>query len=231
MNKLREDGQWAVDLDDATETKDAIKELLQSEIGIDYKENYYTKESADDDFEKIVNAVHLLYSDGDVTVPRMAAALKTLILGGQIRLSDPEVEDILEEPGVDTTPRDKNGKALTQAQLDWKSFREWSESHSSVECKARARGDEAYGSFYRKNLEREFAAEQVGDAVTPEGQVTVARNTNPAQSLLDFARKYAKEPVANLRPKGGFITLDGEQMPWSTYQAWLTAATTAGAIR
>ena len=232
MNKLREDGQWAVDLDDNAEVIDALQEMMsEHKAGVNYKKNYYTRDTGDQDFELIVNAVHTLYPDGDVTVARMARALELLITSGKIQPKDKEEAEPLEAPAVDTTPRDRNGKPLTQAQLDWSEMTRFANESSMDTIRQRKNIDPKFRSFMETNMRRELQEQRVGDGVTPEGQVTVARNTNPAQSLLDFASKYAKEPVANLRPKGGFITLAGEQMPWSTYQAWITAATAAGAIR
>ncbi len=56
-------------------------------------------------------------------------------------------------------------RQLTGPQKAWSEYRQWSEEHSSSECRARARVDAGYATFVRKNLEREFVAE-VGDAVT-----------------------------------------------------------------
>jgi len=91
--------------------------------------------------------------------------------------------------------------------------------------------DPKFRTFMATNLRREMQEQPVGDGVTPEGQVPEVRGSQPSLYLIEFARKYAKEPVANLRPRGGFVTLAGEQMPWANYQDLLTKATAVGAIR
>ncbi len=217
------------------ERNDAFNTLFtETKEGQQYEELYRgDADKTKHDRIAILTAVETLFDlrDSNVSVNQLAVALRNLILSGQIQPKDKEVEEPLETPTIDTTPRDKNGKALTESQLRYQEYRVWSEQASSAEVNMRKQSDPGYASYVRKALQAEMSSTQVGDGVTPEGQVTVARNTNPAQSLLDFASKYAKEPVANLKPKGGFITLAGEQMPWSTYQGWLTAATAAGAIR
>jgi hypothetical protein len=65
----------------------------------------------------------------------------------------------------------------------------------------------------------------------PEGQVALPRTTQLSGRLVEFAKKYAVEPVANLRPRAGFVTLAGEQIPWAIFQKTLNEATEAGVIR
>jgi hypothetical protein len=230
----REDGEILFDLQDSEEWIDVLKSVVkETEIGQEYRRDYYVRENSQDDADKLVEAVSLLFSreDGFATANQVAAALRALILSGKIQPKDKEEELPLGPPVEDTTPRDKNGKPLSSSQILWSEYRQWSESHSSNECKVRARSDEAYGSFYRKNLEREFAEEQVGDAVTPEGQAAPANFQALTVELREFARKYAKEPSNNLRPKGGLVILDGQQMSWTHFQDLMNRATAAGAIR
>jgi hypothetical protein len=234
MNRQLENGQWAIDLDDRREVVDALKELTtQHEAGIEYKSNFYTTESGDEDFELIIGACHTLFSDGDVTVGRMAVALQLLMDSGRIKRKDFEPAALLEEPKPDVTPRDRNGKPLTASQLKWSEFRQFADSASMDEINRRKRADSEFANFVRKNMERELANTVVGDAVAPEGQVAPAsRSSEPlTPQLAEFARKYAKEPIANLRPKGGFVMLDGQQLSWGYFQDLLNQATAAGAIR
>jgi hypothetical protein len=72
----------------------------------------------------------------------------------------------------------------------------------------RKQSDPSYAAYVRKALQAEMSQE-IDGAVTPAGQPTT--KVRVSQELTDFARKYNKEPIANLRPKGGFVTLDGEQ--------------------
>lgn len=232
--KRNSNSEILFDLQDEKELIDALKSLTtETAVGRKYKDECYTRELGNEHTEQILNAVDILFPDneGHATVNQLANALNTLILSGQIQPKEKEEEQPLEPPVEDTRPRTKNGDLMSPSQIKWSEFRQFADSASMAEINLRKRNDPEFATFVRKNMEREMTEQPVGDGVTPEGQVAVARNTQPAQSLIDFARKYAQEPVANLRPKGGFITLAGEQMTWPTYQAWLTAATAAGAIR
>jgi hypothetical protein len=236
MNWQREDGTWAIDLTDHKEVVDAIRELTaQHEVGVEYKRSYYTRETGDEDLELIIDACHTLFSDGDVTVGRMAVALQLLMDSGRIQRKDFEPAVPLEEPKPDTTPRDKNGKPLSASQLKWSEFRQFADSASMDEINRRKRADSEFANFVRKSMERELANTVVGDAVTPEGQVVAPVSHGSSEPLTpqlrEFARKYSKEPISNLRPKGGFVMLDGQQLSWAYFQDLLNKATAAGAIR
>ena len=91
----------------------------------------------------------------------------------------------------------------------------------------RKQSDPSYAAYVRKALQAEMSQE-IDGAVTPAGQPTT--KVRVSQELTDFAPKYNKEPIANLRPKGGFVTLDGEQIPWSEFQNLMNKATAAGVL-
>jgi hypothetical protein len=65
---------------------------------------------------------------------------------------------------------------------------------------------------------------EIGDAVVPQGTSKLPR-IEPTQDLVDFARKFRAKPSQNLRPKGGFVMLAGEQIPWTRFQQLITKAT------
>jgi hypothetical protein len=56
------------------------------------------------------------------------------------------------------------------------------------------------------------------------------RQANQIAELKNFVDKYHREPMHSLRPKGGLVTLAGEQMPLATFEAKLNAATQAGLL-
>jgi hypothetical protein len=97
------------------------------------------------------------------------------------------------EPEV---PTDRNGRPLTPAQIAWSEYRTFSESHSMAECKQRAKTDAGYGSFFRKQYERETG--EVGDAVDNLNQRQPV-STAPAEELVAFAAEYYKTPTEKLR--------------------------------
>jgi hypothetical protein len=226
--KYNDESEILFNLDDEGDCADAFKSLYEeTAIGQRYIAEFYDGDKDGKNQRKILRAVDTLFSQDDdhYTVAQLVKALETVIKSGQIRPVEEDEDDVLEAPVVDLTPRDRNGKPLNSAQLLWKSYREWSETHTSSECQARARSEEAYGKFYRTNLTREFAAEQVGDAVSPAGQVAHTAQATP--QLVQFVKDYNRETVTNLKPRAGFVTLAGEQIPWATYQDLLNKATAA----
>src|SRR5207249_316265 len=144
-----------------------------------------------------------------ISIDDMVRALSLLIKVKEIRPRDFKLNTPIEAPEPDTRPRDKNGKVLSFSQLAWKSMRAWAETHGAEECRRRARDDEEFGNFMRKNLEREFAASPVPDAVVP---VLQPQGKKATPALIEFARKYYAEKSENLKPKAGFVTLAGEQL-------------------
>jgi hypothetical protein len=234
MKRSEETGEILFNLQNDQEWIDALKSLFkETEIGQQYKSDYYVKENSQSDADQLLDAVEILFplEDNHASLNQLAAALRNLILSGAIQPKDKEEEELLEAPQVDLTPRDRNGKALTQAQLDWSEMTRFANESTMDAIRQRKNIDPKFRTFMATNLRREMQEQPVGDGVTPEGQVPEARGSQPSLYLIEFARKYAKEPVANLRPRGGFVTLAGEQMPWANYQDLLTKATAVGAIR
>jgi hypothetical protein len=106
----------------------------------------------------------------------------------------PEPEQIV-EPEVQV-PTDRNGRPLTPAQIAWSEYRTFSESHSMAECKQRAKTDAGYGSFFRKQYERQTG--EVGDAVNNLNQRQQV-SAPPAEELVAFDVEYYKTPTEKLR--------------------------------
>ena len=212
-------------VEDREEIVGAFKEIFQTEIGRTYKEDYYTEERGDEDCEKILRGAELLTGGPNITVVAMTRALQFLMDSGELQPIELVTTPELVEPEPDTRPRTKDGKLMTPAQIAWSEYRTFAESHSSEECRRRAREDAGFGNFMRKNLEREMAVE-IDDAVVPVGDR--GARVAPTAELAEFARKYNSEPVANFKPKGGFVRLAGEQIP---YGKFLDLVDKASAIR
>ncbi len=104
----------------------------------------------------------------------------------------PTVEPVI-EPEV---PRDRNGNPLSDSQLRWSEYRTFSESHNMAECKQRAKTDAGYGSFFRKQYERQTG--EIGDAVDNLNQRKQA-NAPAAEELVAFASEYHKTSTEKLR--------------------------------
>jgi hypothetical protein len=92
-------------------------------------------------------------------------------------------------------------KPLSPSQQTWSEFRQWSESHTSGQCKERARTDKAFGDFYRKNLERENTP--VGDAVVAVGTQAIRQDksiriTDEHRSFADAYRRTSTAEVKKM---------------------------------
>ena len=134
----------------------------------------------------------------------------------------------LDEPEEDKRPRDKNGKLLTPEQTAWGEMSRFAAEATPDQIRQRRHTDHVFAEFVRTNLRREMAETTVGDAVTPAGES--ATKARASKELVDFAHKYIHEPTANLRPKGGFVTLDGEPIPWSTFNDLVSRASAANLL-
>ena len=89
-------------------------------------------------------------------------------------------------------------------------------------------GHRAFADFVRHNLRLEMQSQEVGDGVIPAGASTT--KAKASAELVRFAQNFVKEPSANLRPKGGYVTLAGEQIAWPTFNDLLSRASAANLI-
>jgi hypothetical protein len=227
-NPIYKDGAIHFEYLDTDEVVMALKEIFNdTEIGRQYIAGDYVAKDASDGYELIVQAAVRVAGGPMVSLPILKYALTLLIDSGELRPKKFTPAAQLVEPEVDNRPRSRDGKVLTPQQIQWSEFRLFAEQASMPEINLRKQSDPEFANFVRKNLQREMSQE-IGDAVTPAGQPTAKARVS--QELTDFARKYNKEPIANLRPKGGFVTLDGEQIPWSEFQNLMNKATAAGVL-
>ena len=154
-----------------------------------------------------------------------------LAAGGVIRVQGtqhefqlvPVVEPVVEPEVL----RDKNGNALSPSQIAWSEYRTFSESHSSADCKARARTDAGYGSFYRKNLEREAQGTESTQFRLAGQQPSKPDVTGVSQELLNFADGFRRTSMDEVRRRKS-PTLN--PLGWEKYQKDLDAAIAAGLI-
>ncbi|SRR5258708_1389670 len=121
--------------------------------------------------------------------------------GGVVRVSIgqcefetvPEPEPVVEPEVV---PTDRNGRPLTPAQIAWSEYRTFSESNSMEVCRQRAKTDAGYGSFFRKQYERQTG--EVADAVDNLNQRKQV-SAPQAEALVAWAAEYHRTPVEKLR--------------------------------
>jgi hypothetical protein len=226
MSVRYHDGQIVFHYDeDSDEVISALKEIFNDKpIGQKYVAGDYVDKNGNDGYEAITKAAVTIAGGPYISVPILTHALQLLIDCGELRPKNFKPAKQISEPEVDTRPRSKDGKILTSQQIQWGEFRRFAEQASMSEINLRKQSDSEFANFIRKSLEREMAQE-IGDRVEPAGQATTkARVSN---ELTQFALAYGKEPIANLRPKGGFVTLAGEQIPWATFNDLLSRASAA----
>jgi len=137
-----------------------------------------------DDYRQLIRTV--LAAGGVVTVNGTTYEF-------ELRRQEPEP---IPEPEV---RKDKNGRPLSESQLRWSEYRQFSETHSSEECKNRAKVDAEYASFRRTNFERE--AQQ-----TPSTQFQIAGQALMTESkpkitpeLVTWSEEYRRTPMEKVR--------------------------------
>ena len=224
------EGETFFTSDEEREVLDAIKELTLSDPTVQlYKSDYFVAEQFDSDLAKIVAAAKAITHSEWISMRSIGAAFNLLIKAGQIQPKEiTQVTPVEEEP-EDTRPRDKNGKLLSQNQIEWGEMAHFAATSTSDAIRQRKNIDGKFREFIATNLRREMQEQPVGDAVTAAGQPTTKARVS--QELTDFANKYNREPIANLRPKNGVVSLAGELIPWATFNDLLAKASAAGVIR
>jgi hypothetical protein len=144
----------------------------------------------------------------EITVPEAEAAARELFLAGDLQPKQKKVE----QPPAP--------KSLTASQQVWSEYRIFSESHTSAECRARARVDVGYGNFMRKNYEREFAASPVGDAVVNLNEKTPTKKKAVSADVAAYAARYRtmsadvvrKELSPGMNPSGPAAAAEAKRL-------------------
>jgi hypothetical protein len=228
MLRTTREGQVVFSLDDDFEIESALKHIFNTtEVGQDYQKNYASMARIDEDYDKLVRAASTIAGGSFIHEGHLQHALTLLIDSGELRPKKVTPVATFEEPEEDTRPRDRNGKLLTEAQIAWGEMARFAETASMVDISRRKASDPAFANFVRKNLEREMAQE-IGDRVEPAGQS--AAKARVSNELTEFASAYNREPIANLRPRNGFVLLGGNQIPWATFNDLLSRATAANLV-
>jgi hypothetical protein len=168
-----------------------IKEFKESEVGARLVSGGLAYGA---NLDAILEATQAKFDREEVTLPEFTLIARQLWMIGELKKKS------VEPTSIDNTPRDKNGKPLSESQLRWSEYRQFSESHSSSECRARARTDSGYRDFLHTNLVREFADQPVGDAVVAIGTQAVRQDkTRVTQDLREFAQAYRLAPTSEVK--------------------------------
>jgi hypothetical protein len=214
--------------DDTDEVVAALKEIFYDKpIGKQYVSDDYVAKDGSDGYKEIVKAAVTIAGGPMISLPILTDALTLLIESGEPRPKNFTPAKQISEPEEDNRPRGRDGKILTDAQITRGETTRFGETASADAIRQRKNVDGKFREFIATNLLREMQSE-IGDAVVNAGQPTTkARVSNEP---TDFALKYGKEPIANLRPKGGFVSLAGQQIPWATFNDLLLRATAANLV-
>jgi hypothetical protein len=123
----------------------------------------------------------------EIVIPDAEAAAKELFLAGDLQ---PKRKKVEQPPAP---------KPLTASQRAWSEYRIFSESHTSSQCKARAKVDAGYATFMRKNYEREMNESPVPDAaVNLNEKAPTTKKAVPAD-VADYAARYRTMSVEAAR--------------------------------
>jgi hypothetical protein len=168
-----------------------IKEFKETEVGAQLVNDGLAYGA---NLDVILEAAQAKFDREEVTLPEFTLVARQLWMIGELKK-----KPVAPIP-VDNTPRDKNGKPLTESQLRWSEYRQFSETHNSAERKARTQTDSGYREFVHTNLVREFAEQPVGDAVVAVGTQAVRQDkTKVTQELREFAQAYRLAPTSEVK--------------------------------
>jgi hypothetical protein len=190
-------------------TEELVAQLYESQEWIDFRETFDMNDEGNQTLLGLLFDEKLCSGSGpDPELADYQRLLKLIIAGGGVVrvkkgqfefIKVPMVEEVVEAE----VPRDKNGNPLSESQSRWSEYRTFSESHSMAECKQRAKTDAGYGSFFRKQYERETG--EVGDRVENLNQREQV-SAPPAEALVAWAAEYHRTPTEKLRQLKRFDT-------------------------
>jgi hypothetical protein len=224
-NRQQQYGQWVVDLTDPSSISDAVKELLQLPIGQKYLAECYTEETSDADLTKIIDNIRVIYpaDQWDVTIAVMATTLKQLMLAGVIA----KRQDLRPAAPI-SEPRE----AVTQLTPEETQEQEWTRWCNDPQTpmhaiKQKRMVDPAFAQFYNRQTRLRVTEEGgVGDAV--ETVDAPVRNVKQTSKLLAFQDLVQKEPTENLKPKAGYVSVNGEKIRYSEFLELVDRCADAG---
>ena len=172
--------------DDAQSNVLFAKEFLKTSIGQQWKLHKLT---TDDNFDMVIADAQKKAGRAEVNLKEVEASAREFFLNGDLV---PKQEPVAQAPAP---------KQLSRSQLAWQEMREFTESHSVAECKARSSRDESYRKFLHTNLEREMNDTPVGDAMEPAGTMAVRRDKSIriTEDLRAFAYAYRRSSTAEVK--------------------------------
>jgi hypothetical protein len=159
----------------------AFREMTEMGQKLD-NEDLFTTEN----LTKIQGAADV--SDEPFTMEEFVCAARKLYLLGELKPEPAQVEVV-------------QTKKSTPSQQAWGEFRQFTDSHSVADCKARARTEGAYAKFLHTNLVREMGDGNVPDAVVGVGTNAVRQDKTitVTNDLRKFSEEYRHTSSAEVR--------------------------------
>jgi hypothetical protein len=154
-------------------TKLFVKEFKETEFGVKLVSEGLAYGA---NLDLILEAAQAQFGHDDVNMEEYLQVAKSLWMLGDLQTKP---EPVAQVPAT---------KQLTASQQAWSEFRQYTDSHSVAECKARARTDEAYRKFISINLERE-AMESPRLELQPLNQKISTKKAVPAD-VAAYAARY-----------------------------------------
>ena len=131
----------------------------------------------------------------DILVDDAVAVIRDLLAVRDPAVIPPSPEPTAEV--VDDRPRNPDGKFKSDFQV-------WSEEHSASDCASRTKVDKDYAAWRRQ----QYQVQGIQDGLPLAGLPERNAMQDERESLADFIAAYNASSSQNLRPKGGFVTLD-----------------------
>lgn len=199
--KRSDSGEVLFNLNDEGELVDALKSLFkETQVGKKFRAEYYDGDPDGKETQKLLDAVEMLFgTDGYASLNQLATALNTLILSGQVTPREQDDAEPLPEPKADTTPRDRNGKALTQEQLDWSEMTRFANESSMDAIRQRKNIDAKFRAFLATNYRREMVSTPVHDGVTNLNANRQAQQSGVPADVLAYATRYRTISSSDMR--------------------------------
>lgn len=179
--------------------REFFAEVKQTAAGKKYFRDFASPENN----ELVIEAVWRLYPDIEyVTVSTFVDAIGTMIAAGELTPTHtPEPAQVVEPPAP--VPVDRNGRPLTQAQLDWSEMTAFTNERSMKEINDRKRVDPKFLAYIQTNLRRQMDQPIDGDArpTNPhlEQNAAPTKAAMKDERLVKFASDYRKAPTAEIK--------------------------------
>ncbi len=207
MISRNQDGEFIFTLDESGEFEGALKEVLATtEIGKKYRKEYFTKERGDQDAAMLVDAAIAVAEDLTgkplISRPILERALTLLIDSGKIQPKSLQTAQQLEEPEVDSRPRDKNGKLLTDVQIKFGEMTRFAQTATPDAIRQRKHIDREFLAFLQSQLRKEMQSQEVGDAAVNLNQ-TAPKKKNPPVDVVAYAARYRTMSTAVIKKELG----------------------------